>query len=177
MNLQSITPGRPEPNEYAPFFGGYIAKAQAVEDPVAALEAQLDEVLALLRPLDVEKQLHRYAPGKWSIKEVINHLTDAERIFSYRAMRVARKDQTPLPAFDENTYVSAAESEKVEWDSLLKEFELVRRSTIQMLRNLPEAAWIRIGLASGAPISVRAMVLIIYGHVAHHLGILRERYL
>jgi uncharacterized damage-inducible protein DinB len=172
-----VNPGHPEPNEYAAFFAGYIAKAESVSDPIDALEEQLDEVLALLKPLDASKQNHRYAPGKWSVKEVVNHLTDAERIFSYRAMRIARKDQTPLASFDEQSYVSAAESDKVEWEELITEFELVRESTIQMLRNFPEAAWIRIGLASGAPFSVRAMVLIIYGHVAHHMGIIRERYL
>ena len=104
-------------------------------------------------------------------------MTDAERIFSYRALRVSRNDQTPLPKFEEKGYVAAAESDRVEWSDLLAEFELVRRSSIQLLRNLPEAAWTRIGAASGAPISVRAMVLIMYGHVAHHTAILRERYL
>jgi hypothetical protein len=172
-----MNPGHPEPNEYAAFFAGYMAKAQSVTDPIEALEAQLNEMLLLLKPLDAAKQSHRYAPGKWSIKEVVNHLTDAERIFSYRAMRIARKDQTPLAPFDENPYVSAAEPDKLEWSALLNEFELVRKSTIQMLRNFPEAAWIRIGLASGVPISVRAMVFIMYGHVAHHAGILKERYL
>ena len=170
-------PGHPEPNEYGAFFAGYIGKAQAVTDPVAALEAQLGEVLALMKPLDAAKQLHRYAPAKWSIKEVVNHITDAERIFSYRAMRVARNDQTPLAAFDENPYVAAAGYDRVEWSALLAEFEFVRKSSLQFLRNLPDAAWTRIGTASGAPISVRAMALIIYGHVAHHLGIVRERYL
>ena len=170
-------PGHPQPNEYGPFFAGYIGKAQSVEDPIAALELQLDDLLTLLRPLDSAKQMHRYAPGKWSIKEVVNHITDAERVFSYRAMRVARNDQTPLAPFDENPYVAAAEADRVEWSALLGEFELVRNSSIQLLRNLPDAAWTRMGTASGAPISVRAMVLIMYGHVAHHLGIVRERYL
>ena len=123
------------------------------------------------------QQSHRYAEGKWSIKQVLHHLSDAERVFSYRAMRIARNDKTPLPSFDENAYVVAAEADGLEWSALLSEFESVRQSTLQMLRNSPEAAWTRLGVASGNPISVRALVLIMYGHVAHHLGIVRERYL
>src|SRR5450432_1834233 len=128
-----MNPGHPQPNEYAPFFAGYISKAQSVDDPIAALELQLDDLLTLLRPLNAAQQSHRYAAGKWSIKEVVNHLTDAERIFSYRAMRVARNDQTPLAPFDENPYVAAAEADSVEWDGLVHEFELVRISSIQLL--------------------------------------------
>src|SRR5437667_6705931 len=120
-----MNPGHPQPNEYGAFFAGYVAKAQAIEDPIAALELQLDDMLTLLRPLDAGQQLHRYAEGKWSIKEVLNHLTDAERIFSYRAMRVARSDQTPLATFDEQPYVAAAEADRVEGSGLLNEFELV----------------------------------------------------
>ena len=146
-------------------------------DPIEALEVQLHELLDLLKPLTEAQQSHRYADGKWSIKEVVNHMTDGERIFSYRAMRVARNDRTPMPSFDENAYIAASEADRLEWSALLNEFELVRRSTIQMLRNFPEAAWMRIGVASSAPISVRAMVLVMYGHVAHHLTIVRERYL
>jgi len=172
-----MNPGLPEPNEYAAFFAGYMSKAAGVTDPIAALSAQLDDFLALVAPLDVEKQLHRYAPGKWSIKEIVNHITDAERIFAYRALRVARNDQTPLSPFDENAYIAASDADRLEWNALLNEFRLVRASSIQLLENLPAAAWTRIGTASGAPISVRAMVLIMYGHVAHHLQIVRERYL
>jgi hypothetical protein len=172
-----LNPGYPETSEYAAFFAGYVNKAQAVTDPIEALEVQLHELLDLLKPLTEAQQSHRYADGKWSIKEVVNHMTDGERIFSYRAMRVARNDRTPMPSFDENAYIAASEADRLEWSALLNEFELVRRSTIQMLRNFPEAAWMRIGVASSAPISVRAMVLVMYGHVAHHLTIVRERYL
>jgi uncharacterized damage-inducible protein DinB len=172
-----MNPGHPEPNEYAPFFAGYVAKADGVTDPIEALETQLNEAIGLLLRLDEAEQNHAYAPGKWTIKELVNHMTDAERIFAYRALRIARKDQTPLAPFDENPYVSAAEPGRIEWQSLMTEFVLVRKSTLQMLRNFPEAAWIRIGIASQVPISVRAMVFIMYGHVAHHLGIIRERYL
>jgi uncharacterized damage-inducible protein DinB len=172
-----MKPGHPETNEYGAFFAGYIGKAHSIDDPIAALEIQLDDALMTLGPLHAEKQLHRYAPGKWSLKELVNHITDAERIFSYRAMRVARNDKTPLAKFDENLYVASAEADRVEWSSLLDEFEQVRNSSIQLLRHLPDAAWTRIGVASDAPISVRAMVLVMYGHVAHHMEIVRERYL
>ncbi len=172
-----MNPGHPEPSEYGSFLAGYIARAQTLGDPIADLELQLDDALSVLRPLGAEKQLRRYAPGKWSIKEVVNHLADTERIFAYRAMRVARNDQTPLASFDENPYVVAADADAVEWTALLNEFELIRKSSIQMLKNCPDAAWTRMGTASGAPISVRAMVLIMYGHVAHHLEIVGERYL
>ena len=171
-----MNPGRPEPNEHAPYFAKYIAFTASLTDPIAALELQLDEVLSVLRLLDSAKQLHRYAPGKWSIKEVVNHLTDTERIFAYRAMRIARNDKTALPGFDQDAFSEAAAADHAEWSGLVKEFELVRNSTVQMLRNLPDAAWTRIGTASGANMSVRAMVWIMYGHVAHHLAILKERY-
>ena len=171
-----MNPGRPEPNEHAPYFAKYIAFTASLTDPIAALELQLDEVLSVLRLLDSAKQLHRYAPGKWSIKEVVNHLTDTERIFAYRAMRIARNDKTALPGFDQDPFIEAAAADHVEWSALVREFELVRNSTVQMLRNLPDAAWTRIGTASSANMSVRAMVWIMYGHVAHHLGILKERY-
>jgi hypothetical protein len=108
---------------------------------------------------------------------VVNNLPAAVGMLSFRALLVARNDQTPLSPFDENPYVAAAEADRVEWSALLEEFELVRSSTVQLVRNLPPAAWTRVGVASGAPISVRAMVLIMYGHVAHHMEIVRERYL
>ena len=171
MNFQ-----QPAANEYAPFFAGYIGKAQGITDPIAALDAQLNEALAFLKPLTAAQQSHRYAEGKWSIKEVVNHLADAERIFAYRALRIARNDKTPLPSFDENLYVHAAEVDRLDWSALLAEFEAVRRSTLPLLRNLPDSSWTRLGVASNNPISVRALVLIMYGHVAHHLGILRDRY-
>lgn len=173
----SLNPGQPQPNEYAAFYGGYIAKAQAVTDPIAALDAQAAETLTFLKTLSPTQQTHRYADGKWSVKEVVNHLSDAERIFAYRALRIARNDKTPLAPFDENPYVAAAEADRLEWSALLRELEAVRQSTIQTLRNLPDAAWTRTGIASGNPISLRALAFIMYGHVAHHIGILRERYL
>ena len=175
--MSTFVPGIPGPGEYAPFFAGYVAKVQHYADPIQKLEEQMSELLALLDELDDEKQLHRYAPGKWSVKDVVGHLIDAERIFAYRALRIARGDQTPLPGFDENNYVESAEADRFDWQTLLEEFIIVRRTTILMLFRLPEDAWIRSGIASNNSTTVRALVYIMIGHVAHHLDILKERYL
>ena len=175
--MSTFLPGVPATSEYAPFFAAYVAKIQPCPDPVKKLEEQLAEVSALLGPLDEKTQLHRYAPGKWSVKEMVGHFIDAERVFAYRALRIGRADQTPLPGFDENTYVQASDAERCDWQLLLDEFMYVRKATVLMLERMPEAAWTRTGTASGAAISVRALVHIMIGHVAHHMDILRERYL
>ena len=135
------------------------------------------EVPALLRPLDAQKQLHRYAPGKWSIKDVLGHLIDTERVMAYRALRIGRGDQTPLPSFEEDDFAAAAEADRADWNGLLDEFDAVRRSTILMLRRLPQPAWSQMGTASNHPISVRALAYVMIGHVAHHLELVRDRYL
>lgn len=168
---------KPAIHEYASFYAGYVAQAQGLTDPVASLEKQRAETLAFLQPLTPDQQTHRYAPGKWSIKEVVNHLTDSERIFSYRALCIGRNDTTPLPSFDEMPYVASAEADRLAWHALLSEFDAVRQATVQLLRNLPDAAWPRMGTASNQPISVRALAFIMYGHVVHHTSLIRERYL
>ncbi len=170
-------PGSPEPREYNPYFEGYISRAREISDPVARLAEQLEEVLSLLNTLEPATRLHSYAPDKWSIQELLGHITDTERIFAYRLLRVARGDETPLPGFDENPYVVSAEAEKCEWGSLVEEFACVRRSSLFLLANLPEAAWTRVGTTSNHPTSVRALAYIMIGHVEHHLAILRARYL
>jgi hypothetical protein len=175
--MSAFLPGPPQPGEYHPAFAAYIARAQSFADPVQKLSGQLDELLRLLRPLDTAKRLHRYAPGKWSIQEMLGHITDAERIFAYRALRIARADQTPLAPFEENDYVVAAQAERCDWNELLTEFEHVRKSSVLLFQHLPESAWVRTGTANNAPLSVRALAFIMIGHVAHHLDFLRERYL
>ncbi len=175
--MGNFIPGTPQPGEYNPAFSGYVNKALAVSDPLQKLSDQLGEALSLLRPLDENQQQFRYAPGKWSVQEMLGHIIDTERIFSCRALRVARADQTPLPSFDQDPYVAAAEFERCDWIELLEEFEHVRRATILLLKHLPDAAWSRSGTASNAPITVRALAYILIGHVEHHLDILRERYL
>ena len=166
---------RPAADEAAPFYHGYIARVPG-EQIGTYLAAQLQEVEQLLGPLDDAAARFRYAEGKWSVKEVLGHLCDAERIFSYRLLRIARADETPLPGFDENAYVPPAEFDARPLGDLLREFEAVRAATISLAEGLPAAAWVRRGQASGKTISARALVYITVGHVTHHLGVLRDRY-
>src|SRR3954471_5152920 len=151
----------PPPAEYHPAFAGYMARVHSVTDPVAQLAVQLDEMLAVLGALDRPQWLHRYAPGKWSLQELFGHVIDTERIFSYGALRIARADAPSLPGFEQDPYVEAAQADQCDPALLLSEFEHVRRSTILMCRNFPEAAWSRIGTASNGPMSTRAMVYIL----------------
>ncbi len=166
----------PEASEYLPYYGKYIALVQGA-DLTGALSTQLAQSLAALRNIPEEKSMHRYAPGKWSIKEVLGHLIDGERIFGYRALRFARHDQTALPGFDQDPYVAAAGSDARPWSDLIAEFEHLRGSTILFFRGLSPDAVMRSGIASDASVTVRALGYIIAGHELHHLGILRERYL
>jgi hypothetical protein len=174
--MSAFVPGLPQPGEFHPAFASYVANAQAFSDPVERLNRQFDELLGLLRPLGAAQRLHRYASGKWSVQELLSHLTDTERIFSYRALRIGRGDRTPLPGFEENDYVAAAQAENCEWSEVLDEFEHVRQSSVLLFQHLPEAAWLRAGIVNDAPLSVRALAYITIGHVAHHLDILHERY-
>lgn len=167
----------PAQGEYHAAFEKYIARARDSRDVTGRMTEQLHELEALLRPLDPSHQTHRYAVGKWSIKEVLGHLSDAERIFTYRLLRFARADLTPVAGFDENTYVEAAGFDNVPWEDLIEEFAAVRRATVLLLQHLPEAAWLRAGISNHHSLSVRALAFIIIGHVDHHLSVLRERYL
>jgi hypothetical protein len=169
-----ITP--PEPNEYQSYYGRYISLVPSC-DLTQTLDAQLAQSLPILSAIDEQKSLYRYAPGKWSIKEVLGHLIDAERIFAYRALRFARRDSTPLPGFDQDPYVSAANFDSRPWHDFIAEFEHVRRSTILFFRALAPEDLLRSGTASQNSITVRALGYIIAGHELHHMGILRERYL
>jgi hypothetical protein len=166
----------PESPEYLAYYGKYISLVRG-DDLIPVLAAQLGESAALLRGIPEQKSLHRYAPGKWSIKELLGHVNDAERIFSYRALRFARNDPKPLPGFDQDPYVAAAGSDARPWSELIEEFEQVRRSTILLFRGLSPEAAMRRGTASDAVVSVRALGYIIAGHEVHHMGVLREKYL
>jgi DinB superfamily len=165
---------RPSSTEYAPHHNYYLALVPE-DDILAAMEAQLAEMLALLRAVPEAQGGQRHPPYTWSVKEVVGHLTDTERIFGYRALRFARGDATPLPGFDENTYVPAAEFDRSPLSGLVSEFEAVRRSHLGLFRSLPDAAWSRSGEANGDPVSVRALAYIIVGHARHHTAILRKR--
>jgi hypothetical protein len=166
---------RPAAGEFIPYYVTYIARVPA-GNLADILAAQRDATRRLLGPLDEARALHRYAPGKWSVKEVIGHLADAERVFAYRALRFARADATPLPGFDETMYVPAGGFDRRPLRSMLDEYAAVRGATQALVAGLDEAAWLRQGTANGATVSVRALGCIIAGHELHHLAILCERY-
>lgn len=166
---------RPEKTEYAEFYAGYVSLVEET-DVVSALQTQLTEIEILFAEMAAEKADFRYAPGKWSVRELLGHMIDGERIFSYRALRISRNDQTPLPGFEENSYVENSNFNERSIADLLEEFLYLRQANIIFFKNLDENAWSRIGTASNAQISVRALAFIMVGHVRHHVNILRERY-
>jgi hypothetical protein len=167
---------RPQPGEYAPFYENYIGLVPEGE-LLQILEAQLQDWQRLLADLSEEAADFRYAPGKWSIKEILGHLNDTERILSYRLLRIARGDQTALPGFEQDDYVRAANSSGRKRGELLNEFAAVRRATIALVSSLDDAAWLRRGVANQKEISATALAFIIVGHERHHRIILEERYL
>src|SRR5262245_22508557 len=174
--MATLTVTRPEATEHNPYYGKYIALVTE-DDVLAALENQMTEAQGLLRSIPESKGDHRYGPDKWTIKEVVGHVIDGERVFAYRALRFARADQTPLPGFEENHYVPAGAFGRRTLADLAAEWELVRRANLAMFRGLEATAWRRMGAANDSPISVRALAWIIVGHGRHHMGILRDRYL
>jgi uncharacterized damage-inducible protein DinB len=167
---------RPNTDEYAQFYQGYIERVPT-DDIRLILRVQLADTLALLRPLSEQQGMFRYAPEKWSIKQVIGHLIDAERIMTYRALRIARTDDTPLPGFDEDTYAQHAGSNERTLQSLTGELEAARQSTAAFFQHLPDAAWPRRGVANNHSVTVRGLAYIIAGHELHHREILQTRYL
>jgi hypothetical protein len=171
---RSVAPASGE--EYAEYYGRYVARAPA-GDVVTTLAAQMVETVDLLRAVPAERTTVGYAPGKWSIRDIVGHVSDAERVFSYRALRIARGDQTPLPGFDEGPYAAAAGANARSMDALLTELLAVRESTLELFSGLSAAAWDRRGTASGHPVSVRGLAWIIAGHELHHRAIVTERYL
>ena len=166
---------RPAAGEFIPYYGTYIARVPA-GDLAGILATQGASTQRLLALLGDARARHRYAPEKWSVKEVIGHLADAERVFAYRARRFARADESPLAGFDEKAYVPIADFDRRPLAALLAEFAAVRAATLALVTSLDEAAWRRQGTANGAGVSVRALACIIAGHELHHLAILRERY-
>ncbi len=167
---------RPGPDDAAPYYFTYIDKVPA-GDIRATLKRQLDESLPLLSGIPGPKSLYRYAPDKWSIRQVVSHMSDTERVFLHRAFWFARGFTDALPGFDEKAAAAAAGADGVEWARHLDEFRSVRAATLEFFGNLPAEAWARRGVASGKTVTVNALAWIAAGHVAHHLGILKERYL
>jgi uncharacterized damage-inducible protein DinB len=176
-NAMTETPiPRPRDDEYLPYYGRYISLVPD-GDVVDQLRRQIGETLSLLRAIPEDRASHRYAAGKWSIKEVVGHMSDVERIMTHRALRIARDDTTPLPGFDENRYVPAANFEARSLASLAHELTQVRAATIGFFETLDSVMAARRGTANNATVSVRALAYIVAGHERHHVGILRERYL
>ena len=173
--MSNPAPARPGADEYFEYFGKYIALVPE-GDVRALLERQITDTATYIRSRGDNWSMSRYAPGKWSVKEVIGHLCDAERIFSYRALRIARGDKTPLAGFNENEYVPNGRFDARSTGGLLEEFAAIRSATLSMMRSFDEAAWTRRGISSEKEISVRALAFIIAGHERHHLSILRDRY-
>src|SRR5215510_696197 len=167
---------KPDSTEYAPYFEKYISLVPDGEI-VVTLGLQIESTLSLIRGLSAAQGDLRYAPGKWSVKEVIGHLIDAERIFAYRALRFARNDATPLPGFDENSFVADAGFGSRSLADLAEEFEHVRKSNLYMFKHLDGDSWLRRGAANNNEASVGALAYIIAGHELHHVGILRSHYL
>ena len=167
--------GRPEKSEAAPYYSTYIDQV-AGDNPLAAMEKQLPDCLEVFAGITEKSSLHRYAPDKWSIRELLNHVTDTERTFAFRALWFARGFDAPLPGYDQNIGAKGAEADRISWLDHVEEFRLVRLSTICLFKNLPPGAWSRHGIADGKSFTVRALAFIIAGHVAHHLVILRDRY-
>jgi hypothetical protein len=170
-----MKPGRPEAGEYATFYQGYIALVSG-DDVVGALESQRLHTMQVLSARSEREGNFRYAADKWSVKEVVGHLADSERVFAYRAMRIARGDQTPLSGFEQDDYVKSGGFGERRLTDLAEEFAAVRSGTIALFRSLNEAAWTRRGVANKAEVSVRALAFITAGHELHHQRILEERY-
>jgi hypothetical protein len=167
---------RPTTSEAASYYFKYIDLITS-DDIVSASEQQMGEMLQFLSGISEEQSLHSYAPGKWTIREVLNHVNDGERVFSARAFWFGRGFTDALPSFEQDVAVQMAHANNTSWTDLVEEFKYVRLGTISLLKSFPAEAWDRTGIASDNPISVRALAYIIAGHVAHHKGVLREKYL
>jgi len=163
---------RPAPGDAAPYAFSYINLI--ADDPLAALEAQLNE--PLLSSISEEKSLHRYAPDKWSLRQLLNHVTDTERAFAFRTLWFARGFETPIASYDQLVAAAGADADRVSWAAHVEEFRQVRLSTISLFRNMPAEGWTRSGIASDHRVTVRALAYIIPGHFSHHVRVVGERY-
>jgi hypothetical protein len=174
--MSTLVVGKPAETEYGSYFGRYIS---LIEDPdiVAALENQSKAMRALLETISEEKANYRYEPGKWSIKEVIGHVADAERIFAYRALRFARNDKTELPGFDENAFAANGCFANLALGDIIEEYAAVRRASVLLFKHLDQDAWHRRGTAKKIDVTVRALAFLVAGHELHHINVLKTRYL
>lgn len=166
----------PTTEEYAPYYSDYVRRLQD-KNVLDVLPIQIDEIKTALAPLSDEQARFRFGPKEWSIKEVAGHINDVERIFSYRLLRIARNDATPLPGFEQDDFVRESGFDNCALSDLISEFEFLRRANILAIRNMPADSLTRRGTASGAAVSARALVYMIPGHVDHHMESLRTNYL
>jgi hypothetical protein len=166
---------RPTTSEYAPFYETYVSLVTEA-DAMPVLERQSREIEELAESVPRERETYRYAPDKWSIREVFGHMADAERVFGFRAFCISRGEQAALPSFDQEAYVARSRFDAYPLAELVTEFTTLRASNLTVLHRLVEDDWNRTGTASGATVSVRALAFILAGHVRHHVGVLRSRY-
>jgi len=171
----ALTIARPQAGEYAPYYERYIALVPG-NDILATLDAQRRQTLLLLSGRDEADGDFRYAPDKWSAKQVLGHLCDSERVFAYRALRIARADQTPMEGFEQDDYVQNGPFAVVELAEIVEDYIAIRRATLTLLRNLDEPAWMRRGVAKKNEVTVRALAYMIAGHELHHRRILEDKY-
>lgn len=174
--MSATAPAKPQADEYAESYGKYVSLVPE-GDVVETLSRQSGETLALLRSIPESRAGHAYEPGKWSIRQLVGHVIDGERIFAYRALAIARGDQQPLPGMEQDEYMEHARFDERTLESLCEEFEHVRRANVLMMRGFDAEAWARRGVASDNEVSVLALAHIIAGHELHHLGVLRVKYL
>jgi hypothetical protein len=166
---------RPDASEHAPYFGGYISLVPG-DDAMAVIEGQLEQTIPILRTVSEERSFHRWADGKWSVKENLGHLADTERIMAVRLLRIARGDKMQQPGFEQDLYVQNAHFDAIPWQDLVTEFASVRRATILMLRGMTPEALARTGTVSNTTTSARALAYVIAGHLIHHMKIYKEKY-
>ncbi len=167
---------RPESNEFAPYYNNYISLIEGNE-AIPILEAQSADLRSMFSDVAEEKGTFAYAEGKWTIKELLSHLIDGERIFAYRVLRISRGDETPIEGFEQDGYIENSNANNRSFADLLNEFDLQRRSTMLMLNNISDEGLKRMGTANDNPVSVRALAYIMAGHTRHHINVLKERYL
>lgn len=167
---------RPTEDEFAPYYGGYISKTEGT-DILKNLKNEKSNTVEFLKSLPAEKWGYAYEEGKWTIKQLLLHIIDSERVFAYRALRIARGDSTPMPGFDQDPYVKNSEATNRSADSLIREYAATREATISFFENLTDEMTLRKGTASGVVFTPHATAFIIAGHENHHMQIVKERYL
>lgn len=167
---------RPDASEHPDYFNTYLNRVPE-RDLISTLRTQINDTISLLGSLSDEQALFRYAESKWSIKEVVGHIADTERVMSYRALRVARGDRTPLPGFDENVFMKGSSFDRIPLREIIEDLVNVRQATVSLFQNLPQEAWLRKGIVNERETSARAFGYFIAGHELHHRAVLQERYL